>query len=54
MSYLSDLGVVEGRDVTWEQNSLLAVEDIMFLKKLCGRRSKKAWGGTVRCSKGLK
>lgn len=33
---------------------VLAVEDITFLKELCGRRNKNAWGGTGRCSKGLK
>lgn len=49
--------------VTWElkrqemlpgNRMVLAVEDTMFLKKLHGRRSKNAWGGTERCSKGLK
>lgn len=49
--------------VTWElwrqemlpgNRTVLAVEDITFLKKLCGGRSKNAWGGTGRCSKGLK
>lgn len=56
MSYLSDLGVVEARDITWEQSvsSRSSLRNITFLKKLCGRRSKKAWGGTVRCSRGLK
>lgn len=44
----------------WRQEMLpgnrivLAVGDITFLKELWGRRSKNAWGGTGKCSKGLK